>query len=128
MSRRVNNDSLPLLLATTELDAWVRATAASLAEERASPGAIDLQNSRLGRWLANEGARLYGGSPAFLAMRRMQQQGQALVVQLSAQQAGGDLAAAQQTVSELQTLVTHIGGQLGGLMRMNAPEEEALPT
>ena len=123
-SRSVDRDDLPLLLATTELEAWVRAATASVNSGSPLAGVSDSQASRLGRWLSGDGMRLYSGSPALAIMRRLHRQIQTLAEQLAAQQAAGDIDGAHTTIGELEATVSSLSGQLGGLMRMQRSLDE----
>ena len=120
----VNHDDLSRLVATTEPDAWVRATIAHINGEREAPPAPELQATRMERWLSGDGARLYGGSPAFSAIRQLHRRSHVLARELMTQYASGEHERARARGRELEALVAQINNQFGGLIRVDLQYED----
>ncbi|MCX7172890.1 MAG: PAS domain S-box protein [Proteobacteria bacterium] len=64
----VNQDDIPLLFASVEHRAWVRAIEEHVKDEREIPPPLDHGQCRLGMWLRADGGMRYGLQPAFLAI------------------------------------------------------------
>ena len=115
------SDDLPLLFASVEHRAWVRAIEEHLRGEREIPPPLDNHQCRLGIWLDTEGQMRHGAQPAYSAMEHLHRQVHLLVAKMCALQSQGLRQEATASLGELQglrdallrelkTLETGIGG------------------
>jgi EAL domain-containing protein (putative c-di-GMP-specific phosphodiesterase class I) len=80
--RPISNEDLPLLFASAEHRAWVRAIEEHLKDERQIPPPLDHHQCHLGAWLDVEGRERYGAQSAFKAMERLHRKIHILVAEM----------------------------------------------
>jgi hypothetical protein len=97
-----HSDELPLLFASVEHRAWVRAIEEHLKGEREIPPPLDHHQCRLGIWLDTEGQMRHGTQPAFAAMEHLHRQVHLLVAKMCALQSQGMGQEATGMLGELQ--------------------------
>ncbi len=100
----VSDDDLPLLLASVEHRAWVRAIEEHLKDERTIPPPLDHHQCNLGKWLDAQGNTRYGAQPAFKAIEPLHWQVHDLVMQMCELHSRGRGLDALESVGELHKL------------------------
>jgi diguanylate cyclase (GGDEF)-like protein/PAS domain S-box-containing protein len=100
----VSNDDLPLLFASVEHRAWIRAIASHLKGEREALPSLDHHQCRFGAWLDTEGVARYGTKPVFQAIERLHLQVHDLASDLCQLQVNGRNPEALARLPELHDL------------------------
>ncbi len=80
--RPVSRDDLPLIFASVEHRAWIRAIEECIKGERTAPPPLDCHQCRFGHWLDNEGQVRHGTQPAFQDIKILHRQVHALAAEL----------------------------------------------
>ena len=98
------HEDVPLLVASVQHRAWIRAIEAHLQGERAIAPPLDRHQCDFGTWLDAEGAARYGAQPAFATVETLHRQVHALVVQMCDLHARAKRADALAMLAELHAL------------------------
>ena len=97
-------EDLPLLFASVEHRAWVRAIGEHLSGERKIPPPLNHHQCHLGLWLDGEGQARYGAQPAFKAIEPLHRQVHMSVAQMCELHMRGRKADALESLGELHGL------------------------
>ncbi len=101
-SRTVDRGDIPLLFASTEHRAWIKAIEEWLNGERTTPPTMNQLKCRFGLWLHNEGQRRYGENPVLHTIEQLHEKVHETAIQLSRYKAKGDISHALEKLSELK--------------------------
>jgi diguanylate cyclase (GGDEF)-like protein/PAS domain S-box-containing protein len=102
--RTISHEDLPLLFASAEHRAWVRAIEEHLKDEREIPPPLDHHQCHLGTWLDAEGQERYVAQPAFKAMELLHRKVHVLVAQMCDLHSRGRSLDVQAKLAELHGL------------------------
>lgn len=123
---RMARDRLPLLMGDIEHRAWICGIDDWLHGRRTAPLQIDADTGRFGTWLHEQGRRLYGSTPAFLAIDALHRQMHDLVDDVHNLHAAGRTHEAIERLPELWGLQERMRGQYGGMITIPDPGEDEL--
>ncbi|MDO9199563.1 EAL domain-containing protein [Rhodoferax sp.] len=101
---RANHDDVPMLFASAEHRAWIKAVGNYLRGERDVPPQMDHHQCQLGRWLEGDGLIRHCAHPSFAAIDTLHRQGHALAAELCELAARGRKAQALARLGELHAL------------------------
>ncbi len=79
---QVSSEDLPLLFASVEHRAWIKAVGEHLKGERAAPPPLDYHQCRFGQWLDGDGRTRHGARSAFKAIKPLHRQVHTLALEL----------------------------------------------
>jgi len=119
----MRRDDLPLLFASVEHHAWVKAIESHLRGERDTPPELDPAQCHFGGWLAKKGMALHGAHASFAMVDTLHQHIHTLGSELCHLYAQGQGAQALERVGELQTLVQALLEQLHPWTHRQMPKQ-----
>jgi EAL domain-containing protein (putative c-di-GMP-specific phosphodiesterase class I) len=122
----VNRDDLPLLFASVEHRAWIRAVEHCLTGEHAASPSMDHEQCHFGTWLKGPGFVRHGAHSAFGRVDALHRQAHDLAIALCALRAGGERAQAVARLGELHTLGDALLEQVYALMRKSGLENDSI--
>lgn len=115
--RSVSRDDLPVLFASVEHRAWIRAIGESLKGECTSPPPLDHHQCRFGQWLDVEGKQRYGEYQAFKAIESLHLQVHSLAIEMIELEKQNKHNEALARLDELHELRDALLEQLHGLVQ-----------
>ncbi|MDO8777444.1 MAG: EAL domain-containing protein [Burkholderiaceae bacterium] len=115
----VRRDDFPLLFASVEHRAWIKAMENHLKGEREAPPALDHQQCHFGQWLQGDGLARHGTQPSFAAIDALHRQAHVLATELCELHARGRSSEALARLGELQGLRDALLEQVKTLVQKN---------
>lgn len=108
---------LPLLYASVEHRAWIRALEIHLSGERMAPLPLDFHECRFGNWLDTDGVDRHGTHPTFKTIQHVHRQVHALAVEMIELKASGKNTEVLERMDELHGLKDVLLDQLRVLIQ-----------
>ena len=100
----VDREDMPMLFASIEHRAWIKATTNYLKGEQETPPSLDHDQCHFGQWLKNVGANRYDAQPSFVVLNSLHQQAHLLAAELCKLRSEGHSQIALNRLDELLAL------------------------